>query len=133
MAVAMALIHKLNNLFRPAQLTRRRLICAVVVAVVADCLQIPLQIPPLPEIIDVVAMVLTSVLIGFHLLLLPTFVVEFIPVIDMLPTWTGCVLAVIALRRREVKNQPQFQAAKPPIIAPTVPPPKLEPPPENRG
>lgn len=130
MAVAMGLFSKLNNLFRPARLSRRRMIFAVAVAVVADGLQIPLQIPPLPEIIDVVAMVLTSALIGFHLLLLPTFAVEFIPVIDMLPTWTGCVLAVIALRCREAKNQP-FQEAKPPIIPPASTPPPLGPPPEN--
>lgn len=117
----MGLIHKLNNLFRPARLSRRRMVLAIMIAVVADGLQIPLQVPPLPEIIDVVAMVLTSALIGFHLLLLPTFAVEFIPVIDMLPTWTGCVLAVIALRRREMKQQPPLQEAKPPII-PSKPP-----------
>jgi hypothetical protein len=104
---------------------------AVMIAVVADGLQIPLQVPPLPQIIDVVAMVLTSALIGFHLLLLPTFVVEFIPGLDMLPTWTGCVLAVIAHRRWETRNQPQFQEIKPPIIPPAPPPPKLGPPPEN--
>lgn len=97
----MGIISKINNLFRPARLSRRRMVLALFVAVAADGLQIPLQVPPVPEIIDVVAMVLTSAAIGFHLLLLPTFAVEFIPIIDMLPTWTGCVLAVIALRRRE--------------------------------
>ncbi len=126
----MRLLHKLNNLFCPARLSRRRLVLAVMVAVVADGLQIPLQVPPLPEIIDVVAMVLTSALIGFHLFLLPTFAVEFIPVISMLPTWTGCVLAVIALRRGEAKNQPQFQETRPPVIPPVPPAPKLRPPPD---
>ena len=121
MAVVMGPIRKLNNLFRPARLSRRRIIFAVAVALVADALQIPLQVPPLPQIIDVVAMVLTSALIGFHLLLLPTFAVEFVPGIDMLPTWTGCVLAVIALRRLEAKNQPQTPKAKPPIIPPAPP------------
>lgn len=113
----MGLIHKLNNLFRPARLTVGRMIFAVVVALGADALQIPLQALPLaPQIIDVVAMVLTSAAIGFHLLLLPTFVVEFIPGLDMLPTWTGCVLAVIAHRRWEAKDQSPDQGAKPPII-----------------
>jgi hypothetical protein len=89
----------------------------------ADALQIPLQLPPLPEIIDVVAMLLTSALIGFHLLLLPTFAIEFIPVVGMLPTWTGCVAAVIALRlaRSERAANAELSEAKPPRIL--LPPP----------
>ena len=79
----------------------------MVIALVADGLQIPLQAVPLaPEVIDVSAMVLTTWLLGFHLLLLPTFAVEFIPVVDMLPTWTGCVIAVIALRKRNAPTPP---------------------------
>jgi len=45
-------------------------------------------------------MVLTSWLIGFHWLLLPTFVLELVPVLEDLPTWTACTIAVIALRKR---------------------------------
>lgn len=103
------MISKINNLFRPDRLSRRRILFALFVAVVADGLQIPLQLPPAPQIIDVVAMVLTSATIGFHLLLLPTFVLELFPLVDMVPTWTGCVLAVIALRKRE-------QPVAPPVI-----------------
>jgi hypothetical protein len=50
--------------------------------------------------LDLVAMVLTIWLLGFHPLLLPTFVIELLPVMDVLPTWTGCVGLVVALRRR---------------------------------
>ena len=53
------------------------------------------------ELLDVVAMILTWRLIGFHPLLLPTFVLEFLPLADMLPTWTGCVAIVVALRKRQ--------------------------------
>lgn len=130
------IIYKLNNLFRPAKLSGWRIAFALLFAVVADGLQIPLQVPPFSEIIDVVAMVLTSLTIGFHLLLLPTFALEFIPMANALPTWTGCVLAVIALRRREEKNQSRFSQAseaKPPVIPPPPPateskspPPKME-------
>jgi hypothetical protein len=52
---------------------------------------------------------LTVWIIGFHLLLLPTFVVELIPMADMLPTWTGCVAAVIALKKKG-------ERASPPVI-----------------
>lgn len=89
----------------PQPLTTKRIVIVMVIALVADGLQIPLQAVPLaPEVIDVIAMVLTTWLLGFHLLLLPTFVVEFIPIVDMLPTWTGCALAVIALRKRGAQN-----------------------------
>lgn len=104
-------LDKLNSMFRAPQLTRTRIILALLVALVADGLQIPFQLVPMaPEIIDVIAMLLTVWLLGFHLLLLPTFVVEFIPLVDMLPTWTGCVIAVIALRKRAQHN------TSPPVI-----------------
>ena len=85
-------------------MTRGRIVFALAVAVIADGLQIllgPLGWAFFDEIIDVIALGLTTWLLGFHVLLLPTFVVEFIPLVDMLPTWTGCVIAVAVLRRRE--------------------------------
>ena len=53
------------------------------------------------EVLDVVAMLGISRLLGFHPLLLPTFLIEVLPVIDVLPTWTGCVGLVVSRRRRE--------------------------------
>ena len=100
----MRLLDQLASRFAAPQLTRGRMALALVVAVVADGLQLllgPLGWFVMDEVIDVVAMVLTTWLLGFHLLLLPTFVVEFIPVADMLPSWTACVVAVIALRKRD--------------------------------
>lgn len=115
-------IEQLNRLFLPPRLSRARLILALVVAVVADGLQLPLQVVPLaPEIIDVIAMVLEILLIGFHILLLPTFALEFIPVVDMIPTWTGCVIAVIVLRKAD---QPPVE---PPLINVTPRPPPVIP------
>ena len=114
----MSWLAKLNCRFTAPKLTRRRIALAVVVALVADGLQLPLQAMPVaPEIIDVVAMALTIWLLGFHLLLLPTFAVEFIPGVDMLPTWTGCVLAVMALRQRTER------AVGPPPVDSVAPPP----------
>ena len=91
---------------RAPLLTTARIWAALAVAATADGLQIllgPLGWAFFDEAIDVVTMVIETSLIGFHLLFLPTFVVEFIPMADMLPTWTGCVAAVVAMRKREQK------------------------------
>ena len=105
----MNLPEKLNSLFRAPLLTRPRMILALVVAVAADGLQLalgPLGWAGLDQAIDCVAMILVSRIIGFHILLLPTFVVELVPVLEDLPTWTACTAAVIALRKREQNNPP---------------------------
>jgi hypothetical protein len=96
----------------PAPLSKTRIILSLGVAITADTLQFclgPLGWAFADQIIDVVAMGLTVWIIGFHLLLLPTFVVELIPMADMLPTWTGCVAAVIALKKKG-------ERASPPVI-----------------
>lgn len=111
--------------FRARKLTRARVILALALALTADFLQIvllPLEWLFAQQIVDVVAMVLVMGLLGFHPLLLPTFVVEFIPVVDMLPTWTGCVVAVIALRKRARAKVLDVPAAG----TPTTPPPRLD-------
>jgi len=90
-------------------LTKRRVWSAYAVAVTADALQLtlgPIGWAFADEIIDVAAAAATWALLGFHPLLLPTFVVEFLPVADMLPTWTGCVALVVALRKREQPEPP---------------------------
>ena len=77
---------------------------AYATAVTADVLQLllgPLGWAFADELLDGAAMILTWRFIGFHPLLLPTFVLEFLPVADMLPTWTGCVAIVVAIRKRQ--------------------------------
>ena len=100
----MKLPGKFNRLSRVPQLTRLRIALALAIAVVADGLQFllgPLGWPGADQAIDVVAMGLTSWALGFHWLLLPTFAIELVPLLEDLPTWTGCVIAVIALRHRQ--------------------------------
>ena len=102
-------------------MTRARMIVALAIAVAADGLQLvlgPLGWEGADQVIDVVAMVLVSRLIGFHILLLPTFVVELVPVLDDLPTWTACTAAVIAWRKREQQPPPSPPPAPPdkPVI-----------------
>jgi hypothetical protein len=108
---------KLNSILRAPRLTRTRILLALAVAVTADGLQLllgPLGWALIDQVIDVVAMALTVWILGFHILLLPTFVVELIPVADMLPTWTGCTAAVIALRKRAENAVPPPTAPSPP-------------------
>lgn len=94
---------KINSLVRVPRLTRLRIALALFVAVLADGLQFllgPLGWVFIDQAIDCGAMILVSALIGFHLLLLPTFVIELVPVLEDLPTWTACTVAVSVLRKK---------------------------------
>ena len=85
-------------------LSRGRIVAAVAVAIAADAFSFvigPFGFTFADEVIDVAVMGIESWLLGFHWLFLPTFVLEVVPLVDALPTWTACVIAVIALRRRE--------------------------------
>jgi len=97
------------NRLLPPVLTRRRIWLACAVAVIADVIQVtlgPCGWAGPDEVIDIVVMVLLTALIGFHPLFLPTFVAEFIPMVDALPTWTACTLLVIGLRRKSATPPP---------------------------
>ena len=96
-------------MFEKPVLTRNRVRLACAVAITADAIQVllgPLGWVFADEVIDIIAMIVAIKTIGFHPLLLPTFLIEFVPGIDMLPTWTGCVALVVALRRKQQPAQP---------------------------
>lgn len=104
----------MENPFRAKPLTRARIGWAIAIAVIADGVQFmagPLGWVGFDQAVDVVAMIVTSLVLGFHPLLLPTFVVELVPLVDMLPTWTGCVGAVIFLRKRSHAAAPSGDAS----------------------
>jgi hypothetical protein len=91
-------------------LTRTRVLIAFAVAVSVDALQIlggPFGWLLVDQALDVAAALLMWRLLGFHPLLLPTFVIEFLPVTDLVPTWTGCVAVVVALRKRQQAMTPE--------------------------
>ena len=97
-------------------LTRRRIWLAFATAIAADGLQIalgPIGWAFLDEILDVMAMITTSLLLGFHPLLLPTFIIELVPGVDMFPTWIGCVAAVVLLRKQQQRPPPPSPADAP--------------------
>jgi hypothetical protein len=98
-----------SELFSTPRLTPSRIRLAYGVAVAADALQMilgPLGWMLADQIVDVIAGIATWRLLGFHPLLLPTFAVEFLPIIDMLPTWTGCVALVISRRKKQQAVSP---------------------------
>jgi hypothetical protein len=104
--------------FTPPALTPRRVRSAYSVAVVTDLLQVilgPLGWAGADEVLDLVAAAVTWRLLGFHPLLLPTFAIEFLPLVDMLPTWTACVALVVATRRARQDDEPPPPAPGPVI------------------
>lgn len=131
----MRIVDKISGLFVPPELTRKRMWVAFVVAAVTDTLQLllgPLGWLVLDDLLDVIAMVLISAAVGFHLLLLPTFLIEMLPLADMLPTWTGCTAAVVMMRKRTQPQPPPPLPTKmanvtPPIIGETEPQPERAP------
>lgn len=93
-----------DRLLEVPKLTPSRIRSAYGVAVAADALQLmlgPLGWFAADQIIDAVAGLVTWRILGFHPLLLPTFIVEIFPIVDMLPTWTGCVALVVAHRKKQ--------------------------------
>ena len=91
----------------PAGLSRGRIAAAIAVAITADAFSFvigPFGFTFADEIVDVAVMGIETWLLGFHLLFLPTFVLEILPVADMIPTWTACVLTVVAIRRRQAST-----------------------------
>ena len=110
---------KLGRWLKAPRLTGTRIALAFIVALGADGLQLVFNgagwFGPV-QVIDVVTMIIMSRLIGFHVLLLPTFVVELVPVIEDLPTWTACAAAVILLRKREQRAMPPPPPPNRPVI-----------------
>jgi hypothetical protein len=99
-----------SSLFAEPVLSPVRVRFAYAIAVATDIVQValgPFGFAFVDETLDVIAAMLLWRLLGFHPLLLPTFVLEFVPVADLLPTWTGCVALVVALRRRMRVQQAQ--------------------------
>lgn len=108
-----------DKLFGVPPLTRPRMFAAMAVALAADGLQLlfsflgPIEWAFVDPVIDGITAVLISKIIGFHILLLPTFLVELVPLVEDLPTWTACTAAVIALRKRDQRNSPPPPPDKP--------------------
>ena len=107
--------------------TPRRIWMARGLAVLVDLAQfalLPAELTPLNNVIDVATGVALYFLVGWHWAFLPTFLVEMVPFVDLVPTWTLAV--VIATRGRTAPIPPIVTVEPPP--APAPPPPALPPP-----
>lgn len=77
--------------------SRNRMLFAYAVAVAVDGLQIGLGAATgglsmlLDKGLDVLAAGLLWALLGWHWVLLPGFLVELVPVVELAPTWTAAV------------------------------------------
>lgn len=114
------------------KLTKQKIALAFAVAVIADAIQFPITAATATGVLavpaegadfalDCVVMLITSALLGFHWLFLPSLVFKMIPGFDLLPTWTGCVAYVVWSRR---KNQAEpsivdAQEVLPPLLRDT--------------
>ncbi|HVY68282.1 MAG TPA: hypothetical protein VHH73_00035, partial [Verrucomicrobiae bacterium] len=56
-------------------------------------------------VVDLAAAAIVAGLLGFHWAFLPTFLLEAVPFVDVLPTWTGCVAFVVWGRRNEMAKR----------------------------
>lgn len=107
------MVVKMRSFFQVPLLTTARIRAAYAVALLADAVQAAMMVifPPAMvagphNVVDVIAMFLLTRLLGFHVLLLPTFVLETIPG-NFLPTWTACTIAVVQIRKKEQNFQGQ--------------------------
>jgi hypothetical protein len=124
------------------QITKNRIMVAYAIAVIADMLEFPiagaeatLVGAPLGEgaafVLDCIVMGAMTKILGFHWMFLPTFCVEVIPGIDLLPTWVGCVAFVVWQRKKQqappivdVQEAEIVQEARP-LLATKASPPAL--------
>jgi hypothetical protein len=99
------------------KLTRNRVLAAYAISVIADVLEFPIAAAeitvagaPFGElaafVVDCIVMGAMTKLLGFHWMFLPSFAVEVIPGLDLLPTWVGCVAFVVLQRKKERTSPP---------------------------
>ena len=93
--------------------TKGQAALAVLIALAADGAQLFLNSPialffgigaeAVDIAIDVAAAIVVIGLLGFNPVLLPTFVLEAVPLVDAFPTWTACVAFLLWRRNKQAK------------------------------
>jgi len=113
----------MNNVPEIIQFTNRRATLAIGVAILADLIQLPINLSffaaaasgvgliaadvPLEALdaaIDIATAFIVNSLLGLHSTLVNTCALEMVPGVDALPTWTACVAYVAWHRRTEQQS-----------------------------
>jgi hypothetical protein len=128
------------NLLAKPELTKKRIVAAFTIAVIADILEFPIVAAEnlslgallLPAeaadvFLDFIVMVAMTKVLGFHWLFLPSFLVEAVPDLSLFPTWVGCVAYVVWQRRKEpppsrLSGPDAIDVAAAPAAATSLPP-----------
>jgi hypothetical protein len=126
--------------FRRPPISQRRKAAALMVAGVADFLQImllPLFVEggasPLDDVIDIATAIALTAICGFKWQFILAFFAELIPGLDLLPTWSAVALLIPSVPEQVIVVTPPKQPQpKYPVLegrAVVVPP--VQPPPQN--
>ncbi len=120
-----------------ANVTRSTVVAAYMIAICADALEIGLAaffspgfMNPVDDILDSVVCVVLTMLLGWHIVFIPSFVIKLLPVAETAPTWTIAVL--IATRGGHIVDVPppinksqnanvvdvEATVEKPPVVPP---------------
>ena len=96
--------------------SKKNLMIALAVAVVADALQILLMpftigggFMPWDDAVDFLVAGIMTYLLGWHWVFLPTAAAKLVPFVDMAPFWTLAVFFV-ALRQKKDLTQPELKS-----------------------
>jgi hypothetical protein len=82
-----------------ANVKRSTIAAAYIIAIGADALEVGLApvmsegfASPLNNIVDAVVCIILTLMLGWHIAFLPSFMIKLLPVVDFAPTWTLAVL-----------------------------------------
>jgi hypothetical protein len=79
----------------PPTKSPRRIWLARAIAVAADVVQVAIfpafiqgALSPFEDALDVIVALLLTLLVGWHIAFIPSFIVKLFPIADLAPTWT---------------------------------------------
>lgn len=120
-----------------AHINRTTLRGAYCIAIGADLLEICLWpafsegvLSVLNDITDVIVCIVLTFMVGWHIAFLPSFLIKFLPGVDLAPTWT--IAVIIATRNRGFHEKDVTHSASPEPEMKSIPeageiPPKISP------
>jgi hypothetical protein len=102
-----------------AYINRTSVIGAFIVAICADAIEIGFGFffaegfaSPVNDVMDVIVCIVLTVMLGWHIAFVPSFLVKLIPMGDFAPTWT--IAVIIATRGRWMSGS--SAVPPPPVI-----------------